>query len=369
MAKLYRVGKNYYVRILHQGQDVRRKVGADRKAAEAVLAKIELELTMSKAAGFAWTGLEQIKQTRKPKTFAEVAADYLDERAHYKASSISSYRSICKTYLLPEFGKKYLTSITEAKIAKFQSKLSQRVSASRTNTIIQLLRSMMATAVRRGYITSDPCADIKRLQEPRVKVDPLSEDELSRAIAKLHPHYIPLFITLAYTGARPNELLALRWKDVDWSRKVFNISKGRVRGKEGLPKTSSSERELPILGPVEEALLSLQRRSVASLDGYIFTNQKGQPIDKHLDRIWARALKKAGLRHRPSYQLRHTFASLCLAKGMAPGYIAKLLGHSTLETFYRHYARWINDSSKQQENQLRDIFGSTVSFVQSQFGL
>lgn len=342
---------------MHQGQDVRRKVGSDRKAAEAVLAKIELELTMSKAAGFAWTGLEQIKQIRKPKTFAEVAADYLDERAHYKESSISSYRSICKTYLLPEFGKRYLTSITEAKVAKFQSKLSQKVSASRANTIIQLLRSMMATAVRRGYITSDPCADIKRLQEPRVKVDPLSENELHLAIARLNPHYVPLFTTLAYTGARPNELLALRWKDIDWNRKVISISKGRVRGKEGLPKTASSERELPILRPVEEALLILQRRSVVSLDGYIFTNKKGQPIDKHLDRIWAHALKRAGLRHRPSYQLRHTFASLCLAKGMAPGYIAKLLGHSTLETFYRHYARWINDSSKQQENRLRDIFG------------
>lgn len=356
MAKLYRVGKNYYVRILHQGQDVRRKVGSDRKAAEAVLAKLEAEISMSKAAGFAWTGLEQIKQTRSPKTFAEVANEYLDERAHYKSSSISSYRSICKTYLLPAFGKQYVASITEAKVAKFQSKLSQKVSASRTNTIIQLLRSMMATAVRRNYASCDPCANIKRLQEPRVKVDPLSEEELRLAISMVPLHYVPLFTTLAYTGARPNELLALRWKDVDWVRKTFSITKGRVRGHEGLPKTASSERELPIVGPVEEALLTLQRRCVASLDGYVFTNPKGQPIDKHLDRIWARALQRAGLRHRPSYQLRHTFASLCLAKGMAPGYIAKLLGHSTLETFYRHYARWINDSSKQQENQLRNLF-------------
>ena len=103
-----------------------------------------------------------------------------------------------------------------------------------------------------------------------------------------------------------------------------------------------------------------------SLDGYVFTDPKGKPINKHLDRIWARALQRAGLRHRPSYQLRHTFASLCLVKGMAPGYVAKLLGHSTLETFYRHYARWIDDSSRQQEFRLRSIFASTRNDAQTQ---
>lgn len=43
-------------------------------------------------------------------------------------------------------------------------------------------------------------------------------------------------------------------------------------------------------------------------------------------------IEKAGLRHRPSYQLRHTFASLCLANGVTPGWLANVLGHSTLQT-------------------------------------
>jgi integrase len=158
---------------------------------------------------------------------------------------------------------------------------------------------------------------------------------LGLVLSKIDSHYRPLFITLAYTGARPNEILALWWNDLDWNRKEISITKGLVRGFEGLPKMPSSERVLPMLPTVEAILTELERGALVSIDGtsaYIFLDKKGLPIRKHLDRIWARALKAAGLRHRPSYQLRHTFVSQCLLKGLSPGYVAKLLGHTTLET-------------------------------------
>jgi integrase len=56
-----------------------------------------------------------------------------------------------------------------------------------------------------------------------------------------------IFVTLAYTGARPNELQALRFRDIDWVNKTISITKGRVRGVDGKPKTKSSIRTIPIL--------------------------------------------------------------------------------------------------------------------------
>ena len=103
----------------------------------------------------------------------------------------------------------------------------------------------------------------------------------------------------------------------------FKINKGRVRGQEGLPKTKSAERFVPMLPPVIAALKELENRPVQNADGYIFITKKGEPMNKHLDRIWARGLKRAGLRHRPSYQLRHTFASLALERGVSPGWVSK----------------------------------------------
>ncbi|PZM77760.1 MAG: hypothetical protein DKT66_26130 [Candidatus Melainabacteria bacterium] len=83
--------------------------------------------------------------------------------------------------------------------------------------------------------------------------------------------------------------------------------------------------------------------------------KSGQPIDKHLDHVWRSALRKAGLRHRPSYQLRHTFASLCLENGVTPGWLANVLGHSTLQTTFKHYARFIKDTSRENEARLEHL--------------
>jgi len=65
----------------------------------------------------------------------------------------------------------------------------------------------------------------------------------------------------------------------------LRIKLGRVRGQEGLPKTTSSQRDTPMLPPVIDALEQLKTGKLANLDDYIFTNKKGLPIDKHLDRI------------------------------------------------------------------------------------
>lgn len=117
---------------------------------------------------------------------------------------------------------------------------------------------------------------------------------------------------------------------------------------------------LPSFGKMEvsditEELEQLKDRDTANLDGYVFTTKNGQPIDKHLDHVWRTALRKAGLRHRPSYQLRHTFASLCLQSGVAPEWLANVLRHSTLQTTFKHYARFIKDTSRENETRMEQL--------------
>lgn len=90
-------------------------------------------------------------------------------------------------------------------------------------------------------------------------MDPLEESDLELALAHIDDHYRPLFTTLAFTGARPNELLALRWGDIDWVSREIKISKGLVRGNEGEPKTESSKRTIPMVPRVELELKALRR--------------------------------------------------------------------------------------------------------------
>ncbi len=364
---LYRRGKSWYINVKANGTRYRKSFGSDRKAAELALAEIRKHRAVARASDD-WSGLAQVTKPAATTIFSEVADTYIAERQHYKASSIATYSDILKTHLLPEFGKQQVRKITEAKIAQFQSRLAAQLSARRTNSTMQLLRSILKTCVRRKLVSENASDGVDRLKEPQANINPLTKEELTQVLAKMDAHFVPLFICLAWTGARPNEMQALRWTDVDFNRKEIHINKGRVRGKEGLPKSAAGNRYIPMLLPVIEALTDLRNGDLANLEGYVFLSKKGQPINKHLDRVWTKAVHQAGLRHRPSYQLRHTFASICLQEGVHPGWVAKVLGHSTQQTVFRHYARFINDTFKENEKRLANLFTPLSEIKIAQLG-
>lgn len=354
---------SYYIRIKHYGRDYEKVIGSDKKLAELALAQVKLEIKKSKLAGQGWDGFEKFSKAAKPRTFGDAAIDYIEERADYKQSTIKAYGYILNQALLPAFGRLPLKEITDSRLRKFQVELGTQkttggkvLSQSRINTVMQLMRSILGQEKRAGRIDRNPSEAVRRLDEPKAKIDPLTDEELNLVLSCVTPHYRAFFTALAYTGARPNEMQALRWSDIDWRSKKISITKGRVRGHEGLPKTASGDRVIPMMPQIENELLLLKQSKVVSLDDYVFTNRNGKPIDKHMDEVWKRALKKAGLRHRPSYQLRHTFVTRCIIQNLPIPYIAKLIGHSTIDTLIRHYAGWIDSATTQYEQKLRDSF-------------
>ena len=232
----------------------------------------------------------------------------------------------------------------------------QPMSARRVNTVMQLLRTVCAQAVIDDKIQRDPTLSVKRVKLTKSDVDPLSREELEVALAAIPVHYQPIFITLAFTGARPNELLALRWGDVDWQKKLLDINKGRVRGVEGPPKTKAGVRKIPMSAQVIDTLRTLKESTMRSIDGYVFTKPDGKPIDKHLDRIWNAALRKAHVRPRKSYQLRHTFATHCIEKGVPFNEIMRVLGHASLDSLIRNYAGYIKDTVSDRDDKIRAVF-------------
>jgi integrase len=112
---------------------------------------------------------------------------------------------------------------------------------------------------------------------------------------------------------------------------------------------------------VKTALEEHKRQNLSSLKGYVFTHKSGAPLDDHVDQIWAGALKKAGARHRKAYNLRHSFATDCIIKGLPLPYTAKIMGHTTIEQLIRNYTGWINSESEKQANAFKAAFGSTTS--------
>lgn len=358
----------YGIRIDHAGKYYRKLIDKDKRKAKLALEEAKQEIRLAKLAGQNWEGFTKLQKAQKAKTFAEAAGDYMEERQSNKASCVDSYQSILKAHLLPAFGKLALRDIKESDIRKFQSQLSAEGTSKKkkapitVNNIMQLLRNIFAQAYRQGDIERNPTLAVRRVETEKHEVDPFSEEELRSALANVEEHYRPFFTAQAYTGARPNELQALRWADIDWKNDYVKINKGRVRGEEGLPKTKSGNREIPMSDYLKTVLQDLKERrsaeKVVSLKDYVFTTPNGEPINKHMDRIWARALKKADVRHRSSYQLRHTFVTQCINKGFPLPFIAKVIGHSTIDTLIRHYASYIDEHRKEDDARLRDAFKS-----------
>jgi integrase len=116
------------------------------------------------------------------------------------------------------------------------------------------------------------------------------------------------------------------------------------QGAEGPLKTFSSYRDIDILDPLYEVLR--HHRATSPKEAiHVFTNKRGRPLEVNnlRNRVWYRALTKAGLRRRTMYQTRHTFASLMLSHGEDPLWVARTLGHTGPDMIYKHYGKFIRN--------------------------
>jgi len=246
-----------------------------------------------------------------------------------------------KTFL--EAGKNGLTRDTLRDVEDFLDKLGP-LSAKRKNNIMVPVKCLFNNARRRGEIRNNPTELIRRFKEEKPFIDPFSFPEMKAFLANVNPHYVPYYSTAFLSGMRPNEMLALKWLHVDFDMRAITVREGRVQGFEGPPKTLSSYRDIDMLDPLYEVLR--QHRLTTPQDvTHVFTNKHGNPlaVDNLRNKVWYPALQRAKLRKRTMYQTRNTFASLMLSHGEDPLWVARMLGHTTLQMVYQHYGKFIRN--------------------------
>ena len=119
-------------------------------------------------------------------------------------------------------------------------------------------------------------------------------------------------------------------------------------GEPDTTKTEGSQREIQMNERVYQALQA-QREATGKLGEYVFCNREGEPLDHNnvTNRIWYPLLRHLGLRKRRPYQTRHTAATLWLAAGENPQWIARQLGHASTEMLFKVYARFVPNLTRQ----------------------
>jgi integrase len=141
----------------------------------------------------------------------------------------------------------------------------------------------------------------------------------------------------AYAGLRLGELLALRWRDIDFAKRVIVVSRAMSDGIETTTK-SGRVRQVPLADPAAAALDRISRgEHFTSADDLVCASVLGRHIDgSALRRRYRRAQAAAGVGALRWHDLRHTFGSLLAADGVDLVTIQAAMGHSVLATTSRY---------------------------------
>jgi integrase len=114
--------------------------------------------------------------------------------------------------------------------------------------------------------------------------------------------------------------------------------------------------------PVYEAL-KRQWEVSSKLGEYVFCNREGHPIDNKnfSDRVWYPLLRHLDLPKRRPYQMRHTAATLWLASGEAPEWIARQLGHTNTQMLFTVYSRFVPNMTRQDGSAIDRLLATRFS--------
>jgi integrase len=281
-------------------------------------------------------------------TFRDFTAQWLaDHQVEWRRSHIKVLNSTLDGHLLPAFGDKPVGCITKSDILAFRTALAalpgrigDKLSNKRINGILAPLRQILNEAADRfGFVS--PTASMKPLRVRKTDVEPFTLDQVQQMLGVVRPDYRDYFTTRFFTGMRTGECHGLKWKYVDFERCLILVRETIVGGKEEYTKTDASQRDIVMSQLVFDALQA-QHKATGTMD-YVFCNRAGEPLDTNnfTKRVWYPLLRHLGLALRRPYQTRHTAATLWLAAGETPEWIARQLGHASTEMLFRVYSRFV----------------------------
>lgn len=303
--------------------------------------------------------------------FRTFADDWLTNHAvEWRRSHVRVLRSTIDGHLVPHFGDKPVGQIGKADILAFRNKLaempgrvSKGLSAKRINGILAPLRQMLAEAAEMYGFTS-PAVNIKPLRVRKSDVQPFTLTEVQTLIGRARADYRNYFITRFFTGMRTGEVHGLKWKYVDFERRLVLVRETFVLGEDEYTKTDSSQRDIQMSQVVFDALRQ-QHAATAKLSEYVFCNRAGEPLDNKnfSDRVWYPLLRHLGLPARRPYQMRHTAATLWLASGEAPEWIARQLGHASTEMLFRVYSRYVPNLTRRDGSAIDRLLASRFAGI------
>ena len=380
----------WYAAVNHYGADGKRHVkwynldleskkGTKRKAEERLTELLE---KLNRGNDYLYENLtpaerEHVRLSNAP--VEEYITEWLeDHKRNITASTYNGYKNYIDKKIVPYFKSKHILvkELTGDDINAFYNYLTELglkgTSQQRYHAVLHLA---FKTAVKRRIIPANPVDQCDRPKAKPFISSYYNADEIKKLLECAEGDELHLVILLtAYYGFRRSEVLGLKWSAIDFTEKKISVrhkvleENGEIKGYDVM-KTKSSYRTLPLLPLIEEELkkqMALQKEMkkvfrkgyCTDYEEYICTDALGRLYrPDYVSEHFALLLKNNGLRHIRFHELRHSCASLLLAKKVPMKMIQEWLGHSDISTTSNIYSHLDAESKLESA----DIIGAALS--------
>lgn len=309
-------------------------------------------------------------------TFKQVADDWIKQYANdVKVSSVRA-REKAIYHAVQRFGTYPIQSIKKRDYQRFVDDMSVQYSKNYVDSIVASTNMIFKYAYDMKLIKVLPSEGIKRPKKKRTVEDLedteihkkfLEKDELFEFLKVAKNHHSPqnsfeVFTTLAYTGMRAGELLALKWSDIDFENNTISITKTYYNPNNNkkkyqilTPKTESSIGKITVDANVIKMLrdykVNVQDKWKDELyvdNNFVFTDNNGYPLVIKKLSMWIQSIMSRTdiNKNISTHSFRYTHCALLIEAGVHIKEIQERLRHKDINTTMNIYAKITNSYKK-----------------------
>lgn len=274
------------------------------------------------------------RKRAQAETIKSLCTRYISDYAKLHKKSWEDDERRINNNINPLWGGHKVISLSRSDISDLHNKIGA-TKPYEANRLLELLSKMFSLAEQWGFVPEghpNPARKIVKFKEVKRDrwVTPEELPRLAKSIGEETSIYVKaVFWLYLFTGMRKNELLALRWNEVDFTQKLI-----------ALPDTKAGRPlYLPLSEPAIKILSELPR---LDSNPYVFPgNKEGQHL-VNINKAWSRIRTRAEIKDVRLHDLRRTVGSMLAQAGNDLHLIGRVLNHSDTSTT-AIYARFGQD--------------------------
>ncbi len=296
---------------------------------------------------------------------SEYLAEWLEHHHSLQQNTKNTYENYIRANINPYLGNTKLVALTPLSLEVWIRTL---VKNGKGPTVVKHAYTIFKTALRRavewGILETNPLEKVKKPPPSKIKRKVWTPQEAQKFLEVASTHrFHALYLLFLLCGLRRGEVLGLRWSDIDFETKRIKIEQtliflNGVRTFKATPKSAASERGFKLPLEVWEALKVRHGAYILERDAagkkwiennlvFPYPDGSGFP-EAQLRRIHTDLCARAGVPRITPHEMRHTYTSLALLRGVDTKEVSRRLGHARVQTtldIYQHLYPEQDDSA------------------------